>query len=513
MQNEFITMESTLFVLIKLLNKLQITHDEEEIKLQLMSDPQYPSLLSITNILDFLDISYTPVQTTFEHLKNSKLYSIIHIKENSSSNFATIENIDNNTVTYYDGDIHIVPIHHFKEVWSGVSVFINSTKSLPQKTPFTYKNIFYLIYIILGSLFLFSKYQGIYFIMPLLAYIGLIISYYLMRIETDKNYYSKFCQISSKINCRKVIASNVHLLSYHISLADCNFLIFSTITISLLISNELPVSTVVSIFSLCLIPILIILVVYQAFILKYWCLLCLCTSFIYLFIGGCYFIYLNDYNIDFPLLQYEIIKNLTLSFIIALTITLALKRHLETLILLKSERIASFTLKRNYDVIQNLLTEGEFIDLNYKNTMFLGDKDSYLSITTIITPFCPYCKAIVKEMLYLYNAYPIKWVIILNGSPSFLDINNQQLHWEEIYKLNKDKFVSELRKFANGKNSRTTNIKVSEQTKRDFFNRLKLLEANKIDKSPTILINGKVLSRYYNIRDFKYIINNLIERI
>lgn len=101
----------------------------------------------------------------------------------------------------------------------------------------------------------------------------------------------------------------------------------------------------------------------------------------------------------------------------------------------------------------------------------------------------------------------------LNGSPSFPDINNQQLHWEEIYKLNKDEFVNELHKFANDKNNKTTKIKASEQTKRDFFNRLKLLEANRIDKSPTILINGKILSRYYNIRDFKYIINDLIEKI
>lgn len=505
-------MGSTLFVLIKLLNKLKITHNEEEIKLQLMSDPQYPSLLSVTNTLDFLNISYTPVQTTFEHLKNSKLYSIIHIKENSSSNFATIENIDNNTVSYYDGDIHTVPIYHFKEIWSGVSVSINSTK-FQKESFFTGKNFFHLIYILLGSLFLLSKHQGVYFITPLLAYAGLIISYHLIQIEADKNYYSKFCQISSNINCRKTIAPKVHLLSHRISLADCNFLIFTTITICLLISNELPILTAVSVFSLCLIPILIILIVYQAFILKYWCLLCLCTSLIYLLIGGCYFIYLNDNNINLTLLQYEITQNLTLSFIIALTITITLKRNLKTSILLKSERIASFTLKRNYKVIRNLLTEGEFIDLNYQNAIFLGNKDSYLSITTIITPFCPHCKTLVKEMLHLSNTYPIKWVIILNGTPSFPDINNLQLYWEEIYKLNKDEFVNELHKFANGKKSSTTNIKVSEQTKRDFFNRLKSLEVNKINKSPTILINGKVLSRYYNIHDFKYIINNLIESI
>ena len=116
--------------------------------------------------------------------------------------------------------------------------------------------------------------------MPLLVYAGLIISYHLIQIEADRNYYSKFCQISSKINCRKVIASKVHLFSYRISLADCNFLIFSTIIVCLLISNELTVFMLVSIFSLCLTPILIILVVYQAFILKYWCLLCLCISFI-----------------------------------------------------------------------------------------------------------------------------------------------------------------------------------------------------------------------------------------
>ena len=44
-------MDSTLFVLIRLLNKLKIAHDEEEIRLQLISEPQYPSLLSITKLL------------------------------------------------------------------------------------------------------------------------------------------------------------------------------------------------------------------------------------------------------------------------------------------------------------------------------------------------------------------------------------------------------------------------------------------------------------------------------
>lgn len=243
-------MDSTLFVLIRLLNKLKIAHDEEEIRLQLISEPQYPSLLSITNILDFLNIKYTPVQTTFEYLKNSELNSIIHINKNSSSNFATIENIDSNTVTYYDGDIHTVSIYSFKELWSGVAIFINSTK-FQKNSSFIRQKRLYPIYIILGCLFLLCKFQGLFCIMPLLVYAGLIISYHLIQIEADRNYYSKFCQISSKINCRKVIASKVHLFSYRISLADCNFLIFSTIIVCLLISNELTVFMLVSIFSLC----------------------------------------------------------------------------------------------------------------------------------------------------------------------------------------------------------------------------------------------------------------------
>lgn len=152
-------MDSTLFVLIRLLNKLKIAHDEEEIRLQLISEPQYPSLLSITNILDFLNIKYTPVQTTFEYLKNSELNSIIHINKNSSSNFATIENIDSNTVTYYDGDIHTVSIYSFKELWSGVAIFINSTK-FQKNLSFIRQKRLYPIYIILGCLFLLCKFQG-----------------------------------------------------------------------------------------------------------------------------------------------------------------------------------------------------------------------------------------------------------------------------------------------------------------------------------------------------------------
>ena len=51
-------MESTLFVVLRFIDRYKILYDKEEIRLRLMSDPQFPSLLSVANILDYLHISY-----------------------------------------------------------------------------------------------------------------------------------------------------------------------------------------------------------------------------------------------------------------------------------------------------------------------------------------------------------------------------------------------------------------------------------------------------------------------
>ena len=49
-------MESTLFVVLRFIDRYKILYDKEEIRLRLMSDPQFPSLLSVANILDYLQI-------------------------------------------------------------------------------------------------------------------------------------------------------------------------------------------------------------------------------------------------------------------------------------------------------------------------------------------------------------------------------------------------------------------------------------------------------------------------
>ena len=49
------------------------------------------------------------------------------------------------------------------------------------------------------------------------------------------------------------------------------------------------------------------------------------------------------------------------------------------------------------------------------------------------------------------------------------------------------------------------------QTKLLFYNRLNLLKQSNIDKNPTVLINGRILSEYYSVSDFKYILNDILE--
>ena len=201
------------------------------------------------------------------------------------------------------------------------------------------------------------------------------------------------------------------------------------------------------------------------------------------------------------------------SLFLALVILQFSKKHLNSLAQYKREKITFLRFKRNQSIIQQFLCEKDYIDLDYENAILLGDQNSSITIATIISPYCPYCKAIVKEMFNLSNAFPIKWNIIWDGIISLQNqyINNQQLYWEELYKTDKWTFIRELQKFTKKEDFLLPSCNVSEQTKLLFYNRLNLLKQSNIDKNPTVLINGRILSEYYSVSDFKYILNDILE--
>ena len=72
-------------------------------------------------------------------------------------------------------------------------------------------------------------------------------------------------------------------------------------------------------------------------------------------------------------------------------------------------------------------------------------------------------------------------------------------------------FIRELQKFTKKEDFLLPSCNVSEQTKLLFYNRLNLLKQSNIDKNPTVLINGRILSEYYSVSDFKYILNDILE--
>ncbi|MBX9085440.1 cysteine peptidase family C39 domain-containing protein [Bacteroides cellulosilyticus] len=509
-------MESTLFVVLRFIDRYKILYDKEEIRLRLMSDPQFPSLLSIANILDYLHISYKPVQTSLLTLETFKLDCLVHLKNNHHSSFAIIESMRNDMVTYYDGDIHTISTKDFEERWSKIAILV--TPPISQQTILSnHKRLLYAITsIILGALLIFIKSQSFLWVIPaFVCCIGILLSFQLMQIEADKNHYSKFCQVNSKINCRKVVIKPLHIFSYHVSLAECNFIVYVAALASCLLASKetiVYIQLYISLFSLCLLPLLVLLVAYQLFVLKHWCLLCLCLSSIYIMMGCC-FIYYRIYLIDSLLFYKEILSIFFFSLFLALVILQFSKKHLNSLAQYKREKITFLRFKRNQSIIQQFLCEKDYIDLDYENAILLGDQNSSITIATIISPYCPYCKAIVKEMFNLSNAFPIKWNIIWDGIISLQNqhINNQQLYWEELYKTDKWTFIRELQKFTKKEDFLLPSCNVSEQTKLLFYNRLNLLKQSNIDKNPTVLINGRILSEYYSVSDFKYILNDILE--
>lgn len=510
--------ENSLSVIYRILSKHSMLYNQKEVEKTFFSDPNYPSLLSLINTLSACNLKCTPYHTTIDILLNQKNHCLVYLVLHDKEIFASIENKNAQTVTYYDGKIKNITLDAFEKSWNGIMVLIENydSKTSFHSHFFRKKSIYLLILIALVMLFSFfkAKYDLVPAIIPTLSSIGWMVAIYMMRLETDKNLYSGFCQINSRLDCRSAIHSPISKILRFISLAEVNFLFFSILTISCLIAGDsfLTICSLGAFLSVCSFPFLLFLAIYQAFIIKRWCIFCLITTSIYLLIGGGFF-FIYPYASEIIHTQMHIftfIFSSCLSLIFLMTTRNYLHKEMES----RNYEINLLSLKRDPVVLGRLLCdENSTINIDTDKGFILGTLDAPFSITTVLSPYCQYCGTVSKEMFQLLDSHfdQVRWNIFFDGVPDSIvsPFNKKQLMWGELYLKDKDLFAHHFRKSINQQSLSLKEIEISEQTKKYFKNQVNELHKNQIKKIPTILINGSILSKHYQIKDLCYILTDI----
>lgn len=521
---------SLTYILKNLFKSNQIDVDEKELEFQLLSHPSYPSLNSITGVLDHFRIENAALEVP----NNMDSYNVLpesfiaYIKSNSVDELVLVVKKEDFVQIILDKKkIENSTVEEFLKIWTGIIVAVEKDESQindKQKTTIFSSKLFRVLIIgFLIGLFFLAKpdlFQSIHF---LLSFFGL--AFAIVIVKHEMGVYSviadKFCSANVKrIDCNEVLESKGANFFGLIKLSDVGIVYFASLIMAWLILIITHVSyTPIVIISICAIPFTLYSIVYQYFVVKKWCLLCLSIlAILWLQAGAIYFTELIFVADNFNISN---LGSLGVSFLISLCLWQFLSPKLKIEQAYKKLNIEHYKFKRNYNIYSSLISNSSFIDTRIKDTreIVFGSSNSKANIVVITNPLCGYCKdahQLVSQLINLNNP-ELGITIRFNVSQNINAMDTKiALRLLRLYhEIGEHECMAEMHRVFD------KNTKNSEMQSLSELNENKYIGVLKIEKdwcvnngknfTPEILVNGYSFPQEYNRADLIYFIDDIIE--
>jgi uncharacterized membrane protein len=511
------------------LNKNKILIDHSEFEFQLKSHPSAGSLLSISDTLNFFNVSNIALQfpkAEIEKLPNYFL-ALIKNKDENNSKLVFVENVKKGFIINSNSEKKTLDKEEFRQRFEEKLLVILSENSQKSKKGISK---YFLIILLAVSYLLFVLFNN--FTFPLLSIVFLLIIGLLFSIEANfkeigsvgSNLLSKVCGFSNKYDCDSVIQDNNKLTKF-LKFNELSLFYFSFILILLLsASNSRELDAFFSFLILTgvlSIPILIVSVYYQKFVIKKWCLICLIITLInVLILILSYSFYEFKINHDLRIL----IKIIFLGLLLYMSI-----KYWKKITIKKSELQNSVIklnkFKRNFPLFKLALNNSKrIIPLisNDQNSILIGNRDSKLNLVLLTNPYCGYCEKAHKIIKRIYNQYPNSLSIEIKFSLDKSVYNDETLtlhtiFFNEYFKANgSTKFLNAFSFWYKHKDLSVFKDKYYEVD--NFDKTLEILsehdtwrENNSFFFTPILVINDMILPFEYEINDLLYYIDDLVD--
>ncbi len=500
---------------------------EEEILIQLESHPNFPSLYSIIDTFNFLEIENVAVKVEKEELENLPENFIAVVDSDTGKETVLTEKLKNKIrIEFSNGFKKVISELEFLTIWTGIVVVIEKNET-GSKLSFSGKNNF-----ILGTLFVVSLvlvflnnstnsiFASLYY---LLAIIGLIIGVFLIREEVGihNESVSKICNVNEKTSCKAVLSSKGAKIFGTISLSDIAVIYFLSIaflSLFLAAENSFIIYLSLALFS---IPVLIYSISYQYFILKKWCVLCLGIVTVLSFQIALILCFWQNVESNFNVIN-------AISFVLILgLITISwikFKALFTKNITLKKTEVKHNQLKRKKLVFNALLKDSQEVDIDSiedLKAVFIGNNEAPVTVYALLSASCGHCHDAYENITKLIRKNPneIKAKLIFNvnikneNNPNnkvyhqvakyyFNDENEKVEEALKDWHINKMTLEKWIAKWGN------TDDAFSEEIIQEQYN---WCHNNQLLFAPAIIINGNVLPKEYQINELDYFLENLIE--
>jgi protein-disulfide isomerase len=494
---------------------MKIPASKTYIRQQLLSHPDYPSLLSITDTLNDLGIENTALQIEREKIQEMPLPFLAHL---NNSEYVIVENCINpekQFAKFFDRWGGIVVAAEKPDNWQHKQ---NSEWLLREKKQFNQVAVLILVLITFIITAGAMAYSWMYAGLILLTIAGAFVSW--MIVNKELGIENKIAdQVCGKdANCNSVIHSKQAKLPFGIGWSDAGIIYFSFLLLILLISSFTGAGpdVLISVMATCSMPVTLLSIYYQWRVEKKWCRLFLMTvallwaQFLVLLP-----VTLRQAQGDFSGLTIN--NALLTSFLLFITTAawFRVKPILKENKKLEAEYFKGKRFKNNPDVFKALLEKQKRITTNPDGLgILLGDLAAPNKIIKVCNPYCgPCAKAHPEVEELLVNNRNIKVQMLFNAADDEKDIRakpvkhllalhdkgDQQLMQQALddwYMADKKDYDAFAAKYILNGELEAQGEKL--RTMKEWCDEVK------IEFTPTFFINGYQLPKQYKIEDVKY---------
>lgn len=520
-------------IVSEFLRHLGIPISKRYVQNLILSHPDFPSLLSVSDTLQRLGIEHAAIRIKKEELIDLPLPYLLPIEKGMGNNMLLIKT--NNDLKEYESDL---------KFWNGVVLQADTTKHTRDKANnelYSKENkikgfSFGLVAILLGLFFTlgYNSFDWQLIGLLLTAVLGIIVGYFLVAKDIGVNYNAvdAFCNAGKNSKCDKVLESDIQVLG--ISLSDAAFTYFLFQSIVLCLALALPEAHLFSlqalaVLSVLTIPIVMFSLFYQYFVAKTWCKLCLVVVSI-LLIQFAVFLIVHLKSSILPAVNslpiFSLIK-LALLFIGIGLCEKCVKAIVERENHLNKGSNGN-RIKHSIEVFTQLWYKQNQIDAKpFNNEILIGRPDAPLKIIMVSNLYCKPCKEQHKVADQLISMYPDRVNVALRFVPS----GNEADHKMESVRYLLGYWLTNISGTEN-ESSKTMDLtrewfdnrNLKKFTKKHPIGQSNELEIKQLEEqhyiwarragttfTPTFFLNGRQLPSDYNLEDVVAMVSGLVD--
>ncbi len=380
----------------------------KDINVHLQSHPEYPSLRSITDTLDYFNINNIAVKVDKSSLSQLPKMFVAHLSGEFHMDFALVHRLKNKIrLTWQDGNSHNVSIEEFKARWNGTLLAVENDEE--QKPSFIQQlvnaNILAALPIICILLLLWYYLTSVPALcFSLLSLVGLITSYFIQK-ESLGIGDSTVAKVCSAINtnsegCEAVIKSDESKV-FGISLGDLSLVYFASL---LMVTSFLGIDSYMfyTISGLSLFAVGYTVYV-QMMEIKNWCFLCLVVSTVLISQFAILHFWVQQSAIQASVL----VVSLGI-LIVVISSWKAIKSIWQNAIELTEVKADLLGFKKNSDFFFQALDKNKIILSNKINETYsiaFGSENPSIELIAITNPTCGYCDKAFEAYDYLLSKF------------------------------------------------------------------------------------------------------------